>query len=496
MCEYSFMRGKIKSILVLIAIWIVTISLVKSESTTEDLPNKTNVLWIYLEDVSGWFGCYGDELIKTPHIDDLAESGIRFDRFYVPAAVCSPTRSAIITGMMQTSIGAHHHRSARSEFRKIKFEEYDRNDLPSDVVPLPILFRNAGYYTFNEGGKDDYNFEWHPEEFYDYSRSEGGWGPKSFLSGDCLKGNTENKPFFGQIQLGGGKLRNLPKSVDRTKVSVPPYYPDIPEIREEIAYHYDSLLKTDQQVGQIIDYLKSSGLYENTVILMFSDHGMRLHRHKQFLYEGGIHMPFVIAGKGIRPNQATDRLVSGIDIATTSLGVAGLELPSSMEGQNILAKGWKGREYVIATRDRCDYSIDKIRAVITQDFKYLRNYLTDRPYMQPNYKDKWAVSKELRKMMANGEMNKSQLVFFGDERPAEELYDLSKDPHELINLADDSEYKQVLEKHRELLATWIEKTGDRGQQPESEIGLRCVLERWGERCTNPEYQAIRKNFLQ
>ena len=137
---------------------------------------RPNILWIYLEDVSGWFSCYGEDLIETPHIDGLAAQGTRFDRFYTPAGVCSATRSAIVTGMMQTSIGAHQHRSARATFRGQDMGEYDRNVLPEDVVPAPIRFREAGYWTFNEGGKDDYNFEWSKESFYDFERSRGGVG--------------------------------------------------------------------------------------------------------------------------------------------------------------------------------------------------------------------------------------------------------------------------------------------------------------------------------
>jgi len=146
---------------------------------------RPNVLWIYLEDVSGWFSCYGETLIETPHIDRLAELGTRFTRFYTPAGVCSPTRSAIITGMMQTSIGAHNHRSCRASFRGKDMGKYDKNVLPSHATPLPIRFRQAGYWTFNEGGKDDYNFEYDTKDFYDFERSRGGWGPRSLVAGDC-----------------------------------------------------------------------------------------------------------------------------------------------------------------------------------------------------------------------------------------------------------------------------------------------------------------------
>ncbi|MGD7654149.1 MAG: sulfatase family protein [Verrucomicrobiales bacterium] len=457
--------------------------------------DRPNVLWIYLEDVSGWFGCYGDEMIETPRIDGLADEGLKLTRFYTPAGVCSATRSAIVTGMMQTSIGAHNHRSCRPTFRGTSMgEDFDENMLPDGVVPVPVRFRKAGYWTFNEGGKDDYNFTWSKKEFYDFERSKGGWGPKSFLKGDCLKGKPAGQPFFGQIQLGGGKLndRAVKKVVDPARVPVPPYYPDIPEVREVIAGHYDRLLATDEQVGRVLDKLKQLGMAENTLVFLFSDHGYKLHRHKQFLYEGGIHMPCIVAGPGVEAGQVRDDLVSGIDVSAASLAAAGIGVPAGMEGRDFLAKGYRPREFVVAARDRCDYSIERIRAVVTPRFKYLRNSLTDRPYMQPNYKDKWPVSIALRKLMAEGGMNEAQLVFFGDQKPAEELYDLEKDPHEIHNLAKDPEYAKELERHRNLLNGWIGQTGDRGQAPESDAGLRCALKRWGDKCVNPEYDRVRE----
>ena len=460
-----------------------------SRVTAADRPN---VLWLYLEDVSGWFSCYGETLIETPNIDRLAEQGTLFTRFYTPAGVCSPTRSAIITGMMQTSIGAHNHRSCRPNFRGKDMGEYDKNVLPNDVVPLPIRFRQAGYWTFNEGGKDDYNFEFDKKAFYDFERSRGGWGPRSLVAGDCWRGRREGQPFFGQVQLGGGKLgRRAPKVLDRAKVPVPPYYPDIPEVREEIAHHYDCLLKTDEQVGQVIDALKRDGHYGNTVIFLFSDHGYKLHRHKQFLYEGGIHMPLIVVGPKLPTGQVRDDLVSGIDVSAASLAAAGIGVPAAMEGRDFLAADYRQRDYVIAARDRCDYTIEKIRAVVTPRYKYLRNYLTDRPFMQPSYKDGWPVSKKFREMIAAGEMNKDQLIFFGPNKVPEELYDLQNDPHEIHNLANSRRHRAELERHREILADWIRKSGDKGQKVESDVGLLCTLKRWGDKCVNPEYEKVR-----
>ncbi|MEM0896175.1 MAG: sulfatase [Verrucomicrobiota bacterium] len=465
-------------------------------STALRADDRPNILWIYLEDVSGWFSCYGDTVIETPNIDAVAASGIRFDRFYTPAGVCSTTRSAIITGMMQTSIGAHNHRSCRPDFRGMEMGEYDRNPLPEGVTPLPVLFQKAGYYTFNEGGKDDYNFEFSVEEFYNHIPKKKGWGPAALVAGECWAGRAEGQPFFGQVQLGGGKLgKRAPTVTDRNIVPVPPYYPDIEEVREEIAHHYDCLLETDRQVGDIMAALKRDGLYENTLIFMFSDHGYKLHRHKQLLYEGGIQMPLIVAGPGVESGKVRKDLVSGIDVSAATLAAAGLDLPAKMEGRDFLASDHEPREFVISARDRCDYTIEHIRAVVTPRFKYLRNYSNDRPWMQPTYKDPWPVSIKLRELMAAGAMNGTQMVFFDpDGKPEEELYDLQNDPHEIYNLAQDPRFAPQLNAHREILETWITESGDQGASGESELGLLCTMKRWGEKCVNPEYDAVRAEW--
>jgi len=472
---------------------LVLISLAFSLSCAR-ASDKPNILWIYLEDVSGWFSCYGDKVVETPNIDALAKSGIRYDRFYTPSGVCSTTRSAIITGMMQTSIGAHEHRSCRSEFRGKQMGEYDRNDLPEGVRPLPHILHDVGYWTFNDGGKDDYNFTFDINELYD-AGPEKGWGPERFVNGTSLKGRGEGQPFFGQIQLGGGKLGRKPKKItDRSQVPVPPYYPDIPEVREEIAHHYDCLLTTDQQVGQIIAALKASGDYDNTLIFLFSDHGYKLHRHKQFLYEGGINMPLIVAGPGIDAGQESDELVSGIDISAATIAAADLPLPDKLEGLDFLDPDHTPRSFIVSCRDRCDYTIEEIRAIVTPQFKYLRNHMTDVGFMQASYKDGWPVTKAFRKMMANGEMNDAQKVFFRDDKDPEELYDLTNDPHEIHNLATDPKFATELQRHRDLLDGWIKETGDKGIGRESDIGLLATMKRWGNHCVHPDYDHVRPAY--
>ena len=155
-------------------------------------------------------------------------------------------------------------------------KEFDDIRLPKGVQPLPVMMKKAGYFTFNQSGKDDYNFKHDRDDMYNdpkVTRSRKG-APAALVAGDCWKGRKPGQPFFGQVQLKGGKLgRRAPTVIDRAKVPVPPYYPDIPEVREEIAHHYDCLLKSDEQVGEIITALKRDELYKNTLIICFSDHG-------------------------------------------------------------------------------------------------------------------------------------------------------------------------------------------------------------------------------
>jgi len=464
----------------------------KVSAQNSHTPNPTlsreqpNILWVYVEDTNPWMSCYGDEVVQTPNIDGLAREGVRFDRAYMTSGVCSPTRSANITGMYQTSIGAHEHYSSFSKWRGNKMEVWDPNHL--GVRTLPEIFKAAGYYTFNEG-KDHYNFVFSDEDLYDRKGENGFKGAKD---GTEWTGRKEGQPFFGQIQLTGGKYKNPKAVVQPDEVSVPPYYVDNPVYREEIAHHYNTILELDRILGKIVAKLKEDGLYENTVVFFFSDHGMRLPRHKQFLYEGGIKVPLVVAGPGIPVNQVREDLVSGIDISATTLALAGIDVPDHMHGMNMLADDFQ-RDHVVAARDRCDYTIDRVRAVVTDRYKYIRNFMTDKPYMQPNYRDGWESLELMREMYKNGELNEVQARFWSDERPAEELYDLQEDPYETNNLVHSAnrEHQMQLARHRDLLYRWIIETDDKGRFPESNESLEAVVDRWGEKAVNKEYGRVR-----
>jgi len=316
---------------------------------------------------------------------------------------------------------------------------------------------------------------------------------------DWKEAQAQGKPWFGQIQLKGGKngkvvLENQ-NPIHPKHVPVPPYYPDHSDFRDMIADHYACVLGTDLSVKRILDELEADGVLDDTIVFFFSDHGMPGGlRHKQFCYEGGIHIPLLIRWPKhypiTRAGLAINDLVSSIDISATSIALAGISIPLHMEGHNVFAKNYKPRDYVISARDRCDYTIERIRAVVTKRYKYLRNFLTDRPYLQPQYRDDRAVTKAWKRLYSESNLDPEAAAFASDKKPAEEFYDLRKDPHEVKNLVDDPEYKAELQQHRDILENWMRDTDDKGQYPESTEGLLQVMYRWGSKCVNPEYKAV------
>ena len=428
---------------------------------------RPNIVWIIPDDMSANFSCYGETAIETPNVDKLAAEGVRFTGAYVTAPVCSTCRSAFITGMYQTSIGAHHHRSGRGA---------EKIYLPENIQLVPKLFQDAGYFTSISGwpiqkgrlGKTDYNFEW----------------DESVYNGSDWSARAEGQPFFAQIQTPGGKLRGKDASGwekvasaaekalgDRTPIDVvelPPYYPDHPDILRDWAAYLDSVRMTDVMVGEVLARLEAEGVRDNTLVLFMTDHGISHARGKQFLYDEGIHVPLVISGPGIEAGSVRDDVVEHIDIAALSLAAAGIPIPTSMQARDILAADYQPRDAVFSARDRCDETVDHIRSVRTKDFKYIRNFLPQRPYLQPcAYKDGKQILIALRESYASGEMNEIQALLMRKVRPAEELYDLAADPFEIHNLAGDPRFADKLQELRGRLEGWMVETGDQGREPES-----------------------------
>jgi len=420
-----------------------------------------NILWFIVDDMSPQFSCYGETLIQTPQVDRLASEGTRFAKAFVTVPVCSPSRSALITGCYQTTIGAHNHRSGRGE---IKIH------LPKPIRPLPEIFHEAGYYTCIGGfnaqgkrlGKTDYNFVWNP----------------SMYDGNDWSGRKKDQPFFMQVQLHGGKyrgqkadprwrakvLKDLGSVTSPGEVKLPPYYPNDPVLLQDWADYLDCCRYTDKEVGDVLARLEKEGLLQSTVIFFMTDHGISHARGKQFLYDEGIHVPLIIRGPGVPEKVVRQDLVEHIDLAATSLGLAGIPIPQWMQGRDLLAKNLPARDAVFSARDRCDETMEHIRSVRTKDTKYIRNYLPERPMLQPNaYKDEKSIVQKLRELHEKKQLNPLQeRLLFSPQRPPEELYDLVADPYELHNLAAKPECRSTLEQMRKRLSDWEKATADKG----------------------------------
>lgn len=371
---------------------------------------------------------------------------------------------------MQTTIGMHNHRTGRTD--KVIYK------LPEHVQVLPQIFKKEGYHTYN-AGKDDFNWQYDWNDYWTGPHTENKFfGKEGKGSWNYRK---EGQPFFGVMELYGGKNHGkVDTPVDLDRIKVPPYYPDVPFMRKQLATHYNQIQLTDKEIGNVLAQMKKDGVYENTIIIFMSDNGYQTLRDKQFLYDGGIHMPFIVSCPGnpekygIKKGSIRTDMMSLLDVTATTLSMAGIDIPEYMESKDVFAPDYH-RDFIVAARDRCDFTIDRIRAIRTHDFKYIRNFMTDRPLMQSQYRDNKKPYKEFMRIWKEGA--KFEDDWLSDKRPAEELYDLKNDPYEVHNLANDPNYSEQLSKMRDILDNWIKETDDKGQYPESEEELAVIYER-------------------
>jgi N-sulfoglucosamine sulfohydrolase len=423
---------------------------------------RPNILWILSEDICPDLGCYGTPAVQTPNLDKLAEQGVRFTNAFTTSPVCSTSRSAMITSMHQGSIGAHHHRSHRG----------DGYVLPKPVQPITEYFRKAGYFTANVttaapgvrgSGKTDFNFK------FDKPFDGTDWNQRA-----------PGQPFFAQLSISmthrGGHWKGLDKKldnpVDPNKVKLPPYFPDHPIAREDWATYLNSIQMMDKYIGKIMQRLDEEGLTDNTVVVFIGDHGRCHVRSKQWLYDAGIRIPLIVRWPAkLKQGYVNEDMVSSIDISATVLKIAGIQPPKYMQGRVFLGPEAKKREYIFASRGRCDETIECIRCVHDKRYSYIRNYMPYRPWMAPNrYKDtSYPVRNLMRNLHAEGKLTPAQANFMAPTKPPEELYDLKNDPHELHNLVNSPEHQKILKRMRAAHIKWLHQTGDLGLIPEPEL---------------------------
>ena len=431
----------------------------------QNLLARPNILWISAEDIGPQFGCYGDPHAITPNIDRLASQGTRYTNAYTTAGVCAPCRSGIITGMYQNSIGTHHMRC--------------NSLLPSWLKPFPKALKESGYYCTNNS-KTDYQFSKpSTNEIWDQSGSRAHW-----------KNRKKDQPFFAVFNYTGchesgiaseSKYKSVTANLtakerqDPNKIStLPPYYPDTPAVREDWKRNYELITAMDSWAGSLIKEIKDQGLYEETIIFFWSDHGVGLPRAKRWLYHSGTHVPLIVRIPGQLAGKVDHQLVSSIDFGPTVLNLAGIKVHDNLQGRAFLGKNLSApRKYVFGARDRMDERYDIIRAVFDGRFRYIRNFEPLKPYYQyMNTPEKGATMREIRRAENESSLTVAGKLFSSSEKPVEELYDIKVDPHEINNLASDSKYLSKIKLMRNVMSNWQSTIGDIGLIPEAEIEIQ------------------------
>lgn len=410
---------------------------------------RPNVVWIIADDLGPELGCYGYADVATPNLDRLAENGARYTHAFATAPVCSSSRTAFQTGRYQTTVGGHHHNT------RIKPE------LPESIPTVTGLMQQAGYFVSNGRGiateekrlaKSHLNFVYDAREFFDGSD----WSQRA-----------KGQPFFAQVQIKEPHRGFVKRDRDRPNALIPPYYPDHPITRADWGNYLASIEVLDEKVGAVLDRLEQEGVAENTLVIFFGDHGRPHVRGKQWLYDGGLHVPLIMRWPNrIEAGTVRHELTSLLDPMPTTLAAAGAAIPE-LPGVDLLAPSWQGHQRLFAARDRCGDAPDRIRSMRTRDFKYIRNFHPEIPYLQhSSYKKlSYPVETLMKVLHAEGRWDSP---FMANNRPSEELYDLSKDPHEMENVASDPAYGKTLKRMRDDVNQWIIDSDDKGRIDERE----------------------------
>lgn len=397
---------------------------------------RPNVLWITSEDNGPQLGCYGDAYAETPNLDRLASRGLRYNKAWSVAPVCAPAWTAIITGIYPSSSGGLH---MRSEVR-----------LPESARLFPQTLREAGYYCTNNA-KEDYNLEG-TGKVWDESSNKAHW-----------RNRAAGQPFFAVFNIlttQESQLRKRPHTAvhDPAKAPLPPYWPDAPEVRQDWAQYYDNMTVMDREAGEILAALEKDGLAQDTIVFYYGDHGPGMPRCKRTPCNSGLRVPLMVhfpdkwkslAPRGYVAGAASDRLVSFVDLAPTMLSLAGLPVPSWMQGRAIAGpSAGPDAEFIFGMRDRMDERYDPVRSVRDQRYVYLRNYFPHKPAGQHNAcMFATPTTRVWHQLFTEGKLNGAQCHFW-QPHPPEELYDLESDPHEVNNLAAEAAHKEPLERLR------------------------------------------------
>ncbi len=421
---------------------------------------RPNILWITSEDNSShWLGCYGNPQAKTPYIDALSAEGITFDRAYSNAPVCAVARSTILMGIHAPTMGTQHMRS--------------RHAIPADWQSHAQLLRQDGYYSTNNS-KTDYNIlgddraHWHESSNQAHFRN---------------RPNAET-PFFAIFNLMESHESSLfknrplaPRRLTPDEVDLPPYLPDLPEIRTDIARYHDRVEDMDARVGEILADLENAGLADTTIVFYYSDHGGVLPRDKRYLEETGVRVPLVIRIpekfqhlSPFGPDERTGEIVTFADLAPPLLSLAGIPVPENMQGRPFLGTNRvepPGDHIAFLFADRFDELYRMRRGITDGNWKYIRNFTPHLPLAPYSFyqfgQPGWVAYREA---WENGDLEGIHHDLWHPPAGSEQLHDLSADPWETKNLAGDPAHAARLAEFRERLKTTMIAKRDTGVVPE------------------------------
>ena len=451
-------------------------------SIAQNNKKQLNVVWISCEDMGPILGSYGNEIIKTPNLDKLASEGVRYTNAYSTVGVCAPSRFSIITGMYSARIGAHNMRTG--DFHNFKTPEQVtyRSDIgvidkegvnipeyevvpPTYVKPFTEILRKEGYYCANNFKCD-----------YQFNSPFTAWDEVS--STVSFRDAPKDKPFFyvwNTLLTHESRIwerSNEPLTVNPNDVIIPDYFPDIPEVRNDIARKYSNIEAMDKKVGELIQQLEEDGLLSNTIIMFWSDHGGNLLRQKRAVGNSGLNVPLIIRYPNKRDAGKVDnRIVSLMDLGPTVLSLLNIKPPKHFDGKAIAGVfEERPRKYAFGTADRFDESTDMQRSVLDGRYVYIRNFMPEKPLIYRNkYRERINMNSKLIELDSLDRLKGDAQYIFMKTKPFEEFYDLSNDPYEVNNLINDDKYRGKINEFRSALENWQEEINDKGFIAENKI---------------------------
>lgn len=417
---------------------------------------KPNFVFIIADDVS-WndIGCYGNDVVKTPNIDRLAQEGLRFTNAFLTASSCSPSRCSIISGKYPHSDGAAelHTPLPEKEVRSL----------------YPLLLKENNYYTAHAG-------KWHlgaaAHRAFDRYTDDNGYdngdgGENNWVR--FIKERPKDKPFFFWLAAHDAHrpwgADTFKITHDPAKVILPPYFVDTQETRQDMVSYYNEIGRFDYYIGKVREELENEGVLDNTVIIVMADNGRPFPRCKTRVYDSGMKTPFIVFWPGGIRNKGckVDGLISAIDIAPTILDLAGIDPSNDYQGESFLPMiknpATDIRTAIFSEHNWHDYEAHE-RMIRTKDYLYVLNARPNLTNCGPADSKSSPTQRALNQVRDEGKLTPAQADVFITPRPAEELFDLRNDPEQFLNLASIPEYQEKLKEMRHRLKSWQYNTGD------------------------------------